>query len=307
MELLQLRYFRTVARLEHMTKAAQELHIAQPALSKTISRLEEDVGVPLFDRQGGRIKLNSFGWAFLGKVEQALLLLEEGKKEAAELAGLEKGSIHLATSTMERLADALSEFIAQHPDVNFRITQTSMEEMTALVVSGDVDLCFTALPIEHQELSSVSVLDEEVFLGVPPGHRLAGRDIVRLSELAEEPFIGYKEGFPFQVMNDRLLREAGIAPNFVCRVDEPAAIASLVRAGLGVALVGACGGPDAKLRLLPIEHPVCRRHFRLVWHDKRYLSLAARAFRDFLASYFTSSRAVKSPHRETAHPTRIKT
>lgn len=64
MEMLQLEYFRTVARLEHMTRAAQELHIAQPALSKTISRLEEDLGVPLFDRQNRQIRLNAFGKAF---------------------------------------------------------------------------------------------------------------------------------------------------------------------------------------------------------------------------------------------------
>ena len=108
MELLQLRYFRTVARMEHMTKAAQELCIAQPALSKTIARLEEDVGIPLFDRHGGRIRLNTFGKAILDKVEKALALLEEGRKEVSELAGLDQGSIHLATSTLDRLSDALA-------------------------------------------------------------------------------------------------------------------------------------------------------------------------------------------------------
>ncbi|MFD0717077.1 LysR family transcriptional regulator [Paenibacillus sp. GCM10027626] len=289
MELLQLRYFRTVARMEHMTKAAQELCIAQPALSKTISRLEEDVGVPLFDRHGGRIRLNPFGKAFLDKVEKALALLEEGKKEVSELAGLEQGSIHLATSTLDRLSDALGEFLVLHPEVNFRITQASMEEMTHLVETGEVDMCFTPLPIDRPDISAVSVLKEDVYLAVPQGHRFAGRKSIRLSELAEDPFIGYKEGFPFQQMNDLFFQEAGIKPNFVCRVDEPAAIASLVRAGLGVALVGNCGGPNSPLSLLNIEFPVCQRNFQIVWHDKRYLSLAARKFRDFLVGYFAKS------------------
>ncbi|MED2256338.1 LysR substrate-binding domain-containing protein [Brevibacillus parabrevis] len=75
----------------------------------------------------------------------------------------------------------------------------------------------------------------------------------------------------------------------VCRVDEPAAIASLVRAGLGVALVGNCGGPNSPLNLLRIEFPVCQRNFQIVWHEKRYLSLAARKFRDFLIRYFAES------------------
>lgn len=289
MELLQLQYFRTVARLEHMTKAAQELMVAQPALSKTISRLEEDVGVPLFDRQGGRIRLNAFGKAFLDKVEKALALLEEGRKEVTELAGIEQGSIHLATSTLERLSDALGEFLALHPGVRFRITQASMEEMAQLVETGEVDMIFTPLPVDRPYLGAASVLKEEVYAAVPHGHRFAGRTSVRLSELAEDPFIGYKEGAPFQRMNDSFFREAGIAPRFVCRVDEPAAIASLVRAGLGVALVGNCGGPNSQLNILRIESPVCRRDFRLVWHEKRYLSLAALRFRDFLIGYFAAA------------------
>ncbi len=73
MELLQLKYFQTVARLEHMTKAAEELHIAQPSLSKTIARLEKDLGVPLFDRQGRQITLNSFGKVFLKRVERIFM------------------------------------------------------------------------------------------------------------------------------------------------------------------------------------------------------------------------------------------
>ncbi|MCR8642911.1 LysR family transcriptional regulator [Paenibacillus sp. N1-5-1-14] len=289
MELLQLQYFRTVARLEHMTKAAQELHIAQPALSKTISRLESDVGVPLFDRYPGKIRLNTFGKLFLDKVEKALSLLEEGKKEVSELAGLDHGSIRLATSTLDRLSDALGEFLAMHPEVNFQITQASMYEMTHLLEVGEVDMCFTALSIEQPDINSVSVLRDKVYLGVPIGHRFAERKSIRLSELAEDSFIGYKEEFPIQQMNDILFQQAGIAPKFVCRVDEPSAITSLVRAGLGVAIVGNCGGPNSPIRLLPIEFPVCERNFQIVWNEKRYLSLAASKFRDFLIAYFAKS------------------
>ncbi len=289
MELLQLQYFRTVARMEHMTKAAQELRIAQPALSKTIARLEEGVGVPLFDRHGRQIRLNTFGKAFLDKVEAALTLLEEGQKEVSDLAGLEHGSIHLATATLDRLTEPLSAFLSLHPNVNFRITQTSMEEMAHLLEGGEVDICFTALPMERPDFSVFSVINEDVYLAVPPAHRLAGLHSVRLNEVADEPFIGYKEGFPVQKMNDDFFRKAGIKPNYVCRVDEPASIANLVRAGLGVALVGNCGGRNSPLHLLSIEYPVCQRHFQIVWHNKRYISKAAIKFRDFMVQYFAAA------------------
>lgn len=301
MELLQLQYFRTVARLEHITKAAQELRIAQPALSKTIARLEEDIGVPLFDRHGRQIRLNSYGKAFLERVEAALMLLEEGRKEVSELAGLEHGGIHLATSTLDRLAEPIGKFLALHPKVQFRITQASLKEMAQLVETGEVDLCFTPLPTDRTgiqtELRAIAVLSEEVYLAVPPDHRLAKRKSIRLSEVASERFIGYKEGIPFQQMNEDFFRAAGFTPNFVCRVDEPSAISSLIQAGLGVGLVGNCAGPNNSLHILRIEQPVCRRHFHLVWHERRYLSVAARQFRDFVVQYFRERK--QTPHMES--------
>ncbi|MCR2806930.1 LysR family transcriptional regulator [Paenibacillus soyae] len=285
MELLQLQYFRTVARLEHMSKAAQELMIAQPALSKTIARLEKDLGVPLFDREGRHIRLNTFGKAFLQKVEGALALLEEGQREVADLAGMEQGSIHLATPTLDRLSEPLNAFVALYPNVQFRITQASIGEMGQLIETGKVDICFTPCAMDRADFSSVSVLEEEVYLAVPASHRLAGQERVRIEEAAHEPFIGYKEGFHFQLMNEAFLQSAGITPNFVCRVDDAASIAQLVTAGLGVALVGNCGGPNSRFHLLPIN-PVYKREFRIVWHNKRYLSKAAHHFIDFVCRHF---------------------
>lgn len=287
MELLQLQYFRTVARLEHMTRAAQELRIAQPALSKTIARLEEHVGVPLFDRQSGRIRLNAFGRTFLHKVETALNLLEEAKREVAELAGLEQGSIRLVTSTMTSLVEPIREFLERHPNVDMQITHAaSMDELAASIDSGEADIGFSVMPIDREGVEQSRVLGEELYLVVSRKHRLAGRSAVRLADAAGEPFIGYKEGFIFQDVNDALFRQAGISPRFVCRVDEPAAILSLVRAGLGVALFACINPDDPELVYLPIKRPVCRRDYWLVWPQRRYLSLAARKFIDFIGGYF---------------------
>lgn len=294
---MQLRYFLVVARKEHMTKAAEELLIAQPALSKTIARLEEDLGVPLFDRYGKQIRLNEFGKAFRNKVETALSLLEEGRQEITEMAGMEQGSIHLATWTLERLSEPLGKFVALYPDVKFRITQAA-DEIDKMIEAGEVDIGFTPMPIEERPgIGGKIVLEESLYLGVSNGHRLASRSSVRLEEVAAEPFIGYKEGFPFQRLNDRLFREAGITPNFICRTDEPSSIVSLVKAGLGVAIVGNCGPFPTDYRRIPIERPVCRRSYRIVWNESKYLSRAACRFRDFLADYFAeeAGRTAKNP------------
>ncbi|SEM54818.1 regulatory helix-turn-helix protein, lysR family [Paenibacillus sp. OV219] len=98
MELLQLKYFQTVARLEHMTKAAEELNIAQPSLSQTIARLEEDIGVALFDRKGRAIRLNRFGQVFLERVEHILQSIDESVREVRDMSGMNRGIIKLAAS-----------------------------------------------------------------------------------------------------------------------------------------------------------------------------------------------------------------
>lgn len=95
MELLQLQYFLAVARLEHMTEAARSLHVTQSSLSKTIQRLEEDLGVPLFDRTGRRLRLNEFGSRFLRRSERALFELNQGKQEMRDLSGLEHSTTRI--------------------------------------------------------------------------------------------------------------------------------------------------------------------------------------------------------------------
>lgn len=290
MELLQLQYFQTVAKFEHMTKAAESLHIAQPALSKTIARLELDLGVPLFDRQGRQIRLNAYGKAFLNRVNGALSLLEEGKQELADLAGAESGSIRLATNSLGRLSGSLGAFRERYPNVNFRIKQIApsrMEEMARLLQEGEIDLAFTAAPLEQPNLRDLPVVNAAVYLAVPSGHKFAGRGSIRLREAADEPFVEYQVGHPFRKVNDSFYREAGFEPNIVCEVEEPASLGNLVQAGLGVAFVPACK-PDEMtgLSLVPIAEPVCSRTYSLVWHERRYLTKAAQAFRGYLVEYF---------------------
>ncbi|CAM3640566.1 LysR family transcriptional regulator [Marinicrinis lubricantis] len=290
MELLQLKYFQKVAKLEHMTRAAEELHIAQPALSKTISRLEEDLGVPLFDRRSRQIRLNAYGKAFLQKVETVLMLLEEGRREVADLAGMEKGIISIATTTLCRLTKALSAFREKHPSISFRITQlapSATEEMVKLLENGEVDLCFGAAALERPGLDEQVVLKARVYLGVPKGHRLAEKCSISLQEAAEEPFIEYKDGHPFRKINEQFCRTAGIRRNIVCEVEEPDALASLVGAGIGVAFVPGCKGEaETTFSMVQIHEPECYRSFTISSPENRYLSLAAREFRSFLTIYF---------------------
>lgn len=292
MELLQLKYFQKVALLEHMTKAANELHIAQPALSMMIARLEDDLGVPLFDRTGRQIRLNAYGAAFLRKVETALHSLEEGRREINDMAGLERGTVKLAATTLNRYADLLGGFLSEYPHVRFRIIQAPTEEMKVHMLEHDeVDFCFSSLALELPGICCTPLLTEEIMLAVPPAHRLAGQSSVSLKEVAHESFISLKAGYSIRDSTDEYCRAAGFTPNIVCEGEEPASISRLVSAGLGVALVPeAVRRETPSLHLLHIEKPLCEWTLHLAWREKHYLSLAAQTFRDFVFQYFAEQQ-----------------
>ena len=129
-------------------------------------------------------------------------------------------------------------------------------------------------------------MTEEIVLAVPSTHRLKDRDRIKLSEVANDPFISLKPGYSFREITDNFCRQAGFTPNIVCEGDEPAAISGLVRTGLGVAFYQSQQKELPPLTLLQLEEPVCQWTPHLVWNEKHYLSLAAQTFREFVVQHY---------------------
>lgn len=290
MELLQLKYFQTVARLEHMTNAAKKLHIAQPALSMTIARLEEDLGVPLFDRTRRQIRLNTYGKAFLRKVDAALSLLDEGQREVRDLAGLERGTVAIATNALNRITQVIRAFRDRFPNVTFRIIEVAPAEtnrIADMLEDGTVDIGFSPTLFHRIGIQEHPVLQAEVLLAVPNEHRFAHKRSISLQQVAQDSFIEYKEGHPFREVNDHLCQIARIERKIMCEVEDPTALGNLVHAGLGVALVPKCKGEKSSdFTLLHIEDSDCKRNFSISWYESRYQSKATSEFKTFVADYF---------------------
>ncbi|MGF9975389.1 LysR family transcriptional regulator [Viridibacillus arvi] len=289
MEFLQLYYFQTVARMEHMTKAAEELRIAQPSLSKTIARLEADLGVPLFDRHGRQLRLNSYGKTFLQRVDRVFMEIHEGRRELQDRAGLDKGNITLAISIPKLLPELLGSFLREFPDVLIRQRIESTSTMKRLLEIGDIDFCITSVPIEGPELEWIPLLTEEIFLIIPSEHPLAEQDSIHLIELKDESFISMNTGFGFRDLTDALCKEVGFIPNITFEGDDPETIGALVRQGLGIAFIPALSMnriTNPKLKCLQINEPNCQRTIGLSWSKRHYLSLAAQSFRDHVIRYF---------------------
>ncbi len=287
-DLLQLRYFQAVARHQHVSRAAGELRIAQPALSRSIARLEAELGVPLFDRRGRRVVLNRFGAAFLHRVGTALGELDQARRELHDAAGLARGSVAIATETLRTITDLIARFLAEHPEVSFQLYQSPAPEMVAQLQAGQVDLCFTSQPLRGPALRSAKLLSEEVLLAVPRTHRLARRRRVKVETLAGEPFITTCTGYWQRTLTDQLFATSGIHPAIVCESNEPYAIRGLISAGVGVGLmpeIARQATSHPPVAWLHLDTTGCRRTFSVVWRQDTYLSIAAQRFRDFAASH----------------------
>lgn len=291
MELLQLKYFQTVARLEHMTKAAEQLQIAQPSLSKTISRLEEDLGVELFDREHRKISLNAAGKVFLNRVDRAFAELNEGQRELNQFMDQDQKSITLAVTIPRVLPSLLGSFLSKHPDVRFQQFLKSVSSMKKMLLEGELDYCISSIPIEGEGVRWEPLITEEIFLIVPPNHQLAERESVRLEEVKDEAFISMNTGYGFRNLTDQFCREAGFVQHIAFEGDEPTVISDLVRQGLGVAFVSELswvpksGQFPHKLRIV---EPTCQRTIGLAWSEKRYFTPIAKQFRLFVLEYFLS-------------------
>ena len=293
MDLIQLRYFQAVARHQHVSRAAAELRVAQPALSRTIARLEAELGVPLFDRRGRRVRLNRFGAMFLARAGRALDELDQGQHELRDAAGLAQGTVAVAAETLRTLSGLVAGFLAGHPGVRFRLFQSPAPAMAAQLQAGEVDLCLASQPLPGPALASaglvsIELLSEEVLLAVPPSHRLAGRTRAGAGELAGEPFVTTRPGYWQRALTDRLFTDAVI----VCEGDEPYAIRGLISAGVGIGLMPAMArrlAPDPPVGWLHLDVPG-RRTLSLVWRTDAYQPAAARALVEFAAGYFRTWR-----------------
>ncbi|MGV2966415.1 LysR family transcriptional regulator [Paenibacillus sp. AGC30] len=289
MELLQLKYFLTVARCEHVTEAAGKLHVTQSSLSKTIQRLEDDLGVPLFDRIGRKLRLNDFGKTFLQRTEKALFELEQGKREIADLSNPDQGTLQLAVTTASTLPGILREFRKNKPDIQFHVQMVSLENMSRLLHRGEVDFCLSSPPIHGDDIECQILYDDPIVVAVPMGHRYADRSSIQLTELKDERFVGVKQGYGVRDMVDSVCQSVGFVPKYVYEGDEPARLTALVEAEIGLAFIPSTArNPHERIRYLQVEEHKLVREIALLSHKNRYISKAALEFRSVVMDYFSA-------------------
>ncbi|MFF4195420.1 LysR family transcriptional regulator [Nonomuraea sp. NPDC001831] len=287
MDLNALRQFLVVARLEHLSAAAEELRVAQPSLSRTIARLESELGTPLFDR-GGRLRLNGAGTLFRGFVERALGELDAGRRAVAEAVGEGFGTVRLASETFLTLTGPLAAYKRAHPAAEIELHWAPADDMSRRLRAQEFDLCVASQPIHADGLEAAELLDEPVGLATALDHPLAGRTSVTIDDLADQPFVTARKGHWQRRLLDRLFAARGRTPRIVCEGDESSAIADLISTGLGIGLVPSLARRSttrAPLAWVDVDDPDCRRTLTLFWGADSHLSTAARLMRTTITSW----------------------
>ena len=284
MELRQLEYLVAVAEEANFTRAAERIHVAQPAVSAQIQRLERELGHPLLDRTRRVVRLTAAGAAVLPYAQAALAAVADMHIAVDDLSQLVRGTVSIGTvaSHSVDIPGLLADFHADHPNVEITLGADSSDALIENIRTGQLDVAIVSVgPDEVPEGLAVEVVtDEAIHAAVCPTDPLAGRTKVRLADLRDRALIALPVGAGIRHQFDRACAAAGVSPRIAFEAGTPLALADLAERGLGVAIVPASvpRGRDG-LHALPIV-PEIRGRLVLAWRSAGPISPAARVLID---------------------------
>jgi DNA-binding transcriptional LysR family regulator len=278
MEFRQLRYLVALAEEQSFTRAAEREHIAQPALSQQIQKLEQEVGLALVERTTRRVSITDAGQLLVARARRILAELESAKQELDGVRGIQTGHVRVgAMHTMGSvdITKAIASFHELHPQVELTVREDNSDALAEMLRVDALDLAFLSVTerVESHGLGLQQILMEELVVVLPPGHPLAGREEIRMAELAKENFITYREGARLRELLVGAAAEAGFEPTIILESNESRRIRRLVARGLGVAILPrshAVGTSDAAITAWLIE-PSVARDITIAWRaDRRH-------------------------------------
>lgn len=300
LELYQLRYFKTVAEVEHFTRAAEVLHVTQPSLSKAISNLEAELGVQLFERGKRSIYLSDYGRVFLRRVDHILTELEEAELEIRDMAQNAAGDIHLASCAIfnapSRLHNYNTDFFLNHPQIGLHMYVTNSAQIEDMLRHRKIDFGFAITPSEHPDITATALFSYRLGLVVSKDHPLAGQGSVWLSELRDNKFLCNNTSPDNRDSVYELCRRAGFEPRVIFEGESAGLIGEAISRNAGVAFISNDRHQwlqtrqektpwDDKNMFLNVLDDFCVRTVYLYQLKDRYLTTAARLYRDGLLEF----------------------
>lgn len=242
MEIRQLRYLVALAEERHFTRAAAREHIAQPALSQQIRRLEDEAGVALVERTTRHVALTGAGELLVARARRILAELDAARGELEALRGVRTGHLTIGVTHTMGPVDVsllLALFRQRHPAVELTVREETSDDLAQMVRVDAIDLAFLSVTerIKSHGLALHQLVSEELVVILPRGHRLARRRTLRMRELAEEEFVSFREGARLRELLVTAGQEAGFQPRVTLESNDSQRVRRLVSRGLGVAIL----------------------------------------------------------------------
>lgn len=295
MDLLQIEYFLAVARTENMTVAANSLHVAQSSVSRCISRLEESLGVPLFERSGRGIVLSDYGRAFYAHAETVMRELSDGEQQLKEMRDQHVGRVSISTSAARQINQLMVQYMVEHPNVLFRQMRVfDIDTVKALLDRGALDYALTYEPLPAAEYNWTPLIQEKYYLLVPVNHPFAERETIALKDLSQQRVFLNDSDAPDYI--DQQLLNQGVNQPFAFIGNEFEVLGLMVERNAGVTLISTLGLYDlrknlpmqmmSRIRVLSIEDTCLHRTLGIANSKRHYTSQAAREFYSQLVAYF---------------------
>lgn len=306
LELRQLQYVVQIAIDKNFSRAAEKLHIAQPSLSQQIAKLEKELGLLLFQRNTNSVDLTYAGSIFAERAAKILDMVAQLRSEMDDISQLRKGRLMIGSLPITGAHVwplVLPVFQQQYPDIEIVLVEETTSTLEQLTASGQTDLSLLTLPLQEKSLDYIPLIEEEIFLAVPPKHPLAEhREGVSLADVSEEPFILLKRGQGFRHTSIKLCEDAGFTPHIVFESSNIETVQSLVAAGMGVAfvpqMVARAGWSRYAPVYLTIREPYTPRRTIVIAHKRdRYVTKATAAFISTMLEIMGSSNTTQDDDR----------
>lgn len=286
--LRQLQVFEAVGRLKSYTRAAEELHLSQPAVSMQIKQMENNIGITLFEQVGKKIFLTEAGHEMYQAARQVDVRLEETEQVLEDLKGVRRGRLAIAVaSTANYFAPRLfAAFNKKFESVTLSLDVTNRAGLLEHLQNNDTDLVIMGLPPEGKELEAVSFMENPLVVIASSEHAMAGQKKIPLAALQEENFIMREPGSGTRIAMERFFSERGAEISTGMEMSSNEAIKQAVQAGLGLGIVSMhtleMELETNRLVVLDVEHFPIMRHWYLVHHKGKRLSPVAQSFRHFV-------------------------
>jgi DNA-binding transcriptional LysR family regulator len=293
----RLKIFHTVARLLNFTKAAEELHMTQPAVTFQIRQLEDQFNTRLFDRTHNKVTLTDVGKQVFMYAERILKLYEEMTRSVTDMTGEVSGGVILGASTTVAeymLPMLIGQFKAKFAEVMISLKESNTEHIVAMVENNEIDIGIVEGSVTNKNLIVEQCSTDKLVVIMPNEHPLAGKDSVHVNDIVEHPFISRESGSGTQEVIQKYVDAHGDHNilNIVFELSSPEAIKGAVEAGMGLSIVSrATIDKELKLNTLTAVElsPPLERPFSIVRQRYKFKSRAADELLKFATEYAKQS------------------